>query len=74
MSWKESMKIKNENLGVAIMLSSLFWLIGFMFGSFVVIFCLICGIGQAQFGYYVAIKGWLETLREYCDKGDDCFG
>jgi len=61
---KTGFLISGETFGLLIMLSSLFWMIGFMFGEEVAIICVLWALLQSFIGYVIGMRGLFKTFEE----------
>jgi len=67
---KEKVKMSGETFGLLIMVFSLFWMIGFMFGEEVAIICVLWALLQSFIGYVIGMRGLFKTFEEEATKNE----
>jgi hypothetical protein len=63
-------EMSGETFGLLIMVSSLFWMIGFMFGEEVAIICVLWALLQSFIGYVIGMRGLFKTFEEEATKNE----
>jgi hypothetical protein len=56
--------MNRETFGILIMGFSLIWMVGFMFGYEVAMFCVSCALLQVSIGYIIAIRSFFKIFEE----------